>query len=264
MKLPIYQVDAFTNQTFEGNPAAVCPLKAWLPTEKMLAIAAENNLSETAFFVKKEEGAYDLRWFTPALEIDLCGHATLAAAFVIFEKLGHTQNRIDFHSKSGLLSVTKREEFLYLDFPSRKPETPKEVPVSLAEGTAFNGVKPISVLKSRDYLVVFESEKQILEIVPDLRLLEQIDTLGIIITSKGTNADFVSRFFAPRAGVNEDPVTGSAHCTLIPYWAEFLGKSVLTAYQLSERKGFVKCEMLGSRVKIGGEAVLYLEGTISV
>lgn len=262
MNIPIYQVDAFTNQPFGGNPAAVCPLEEWLPKETMLNIAAENNLSETAFYVANAEGSFHLKWFTPAMEIDLCGHATLATAYVIFEQQGFPNKKIEFHSNSGLLTVEKEGDFYFLDFPNRKPTEETNPPTSLLDGSAFNGIKPHTVLKSRDYLVVFESEAQVLAVEPNYDTLAAIDTLGIIITAPGANSDFISRFFAPRAGVNEDPVTGSAHCTLIPYWAEQLGKHQLTAYQLSERQGFLKCELQGERVKIGGEAVLFFKGDI--
>lgn len=264
MKLSIYQVDAFTNKVFGGNPAAICPLEEWLPDDTLLAIAEENNLSETAFFIKKEDDSFDLRWFTPAVEVDLCGHATVASAFVIFEKLGFTKDKIVFNSKSGELSVTKNDGYYYLDFPSRAPQAFDNIPESFLNGSAFGGIKPQSILKARDCFVVFNSEQEVLDINPDYNLLMDMDTLGIIVTAQGNESDFVSRFFAPRAGIHEDPVTGSAHCTLIPYWANRLNKQKLTAYQVSERRGFVKCELLGDRVKIGGEAMLYLEGEISI
>ena len=260
MKLEIYQVDAFTKKIFGGNPAAVCPLEEWIDAELMQRIALENNLSETAFFVKKDD-VYEIRWFTPTFEIDLCGHATLANAFVIFDVLKLEAETIKFHShKSGELSVEKNGDVLILDFPSR-PVSPAEAPKGLVEAI---GKTPKEIFKSRDYFLVYENEQEILDINPNFSKLLEIDTLGVIVTAKGETADFVSRFFAPEVGVFEDSVTGSSHCNLIPYWAEKLGKTELFARQISARGGELFCELRGDRVKIGGNAVLYLKGEIYV
>ncbi|MEJ7861575.1 MAG: PhzF family phenazine biosynthesis protein [Pyrinomonadaceae bacterium] len=259
MNLSIYQVDAFTNKLMSGNPAAICPLSEWLPDELMQKIAAENNLSETAFFVKKDD-RYELRWFTPTFEIDLCGHATLASAFVLFELLGETTNVLKFQTKSGLLEVEKDNNLLVLDFPVREAES-CEVPGNLIKAI---GKTPIEVLKSRDYLMVYESEDEIRQINPNFAELLEIDAHAVIVTARGTDCDFVSRFFAPEVGVFEDPVTGSAHCTLIPYWAEKLGKEKLFARQISARGGELFCELKNDRVKIGGNATLYMKGEIYI
>jgi PhzF family phenazine biosynthesis protein len=259
MKLDIYQIDAFTSEVFAGNPAAVVPLEAWLPDKTMLAIAAENNLAETAFFIRSEKG-YDLRWFTPTVEMDLCGHATLATAYLIFEVLGTDQTVLRFHTRSGELTVEKIDGRYVLDFPSR-PGVPAEAPAGLIEAI---GAQPKEILKSRDYMLVYESETEVLRIQPSFNSLAKIGTHAVIVTAKGDSSDFVSRFFAPEVGVNEDPVTGSAHCTLIPYWAEKLGKNELFAKQVSFRGGELFCELVGDRVKIGGDAVLYMKGEIYV
>ncbi len=257
MNIQIYQVDAFTDKLFGGNPAAVCPLEKWLDEELLQKIAAENNLSETAFFVKGEKG-FDLRWFTPKVEVDLCGHGTLASAHVIFNHLGYDEKQITFSSASGELRVTSEDGLITLDFPSTPP-SPVEISPELTQGL---GLEPKEVHKSRDYLVLFETEDDILSIEPDFNTLGKLDSLGIIITSQGKNSDFVSRFFAPAVGINEDPVTGSAHTTLIPFWAGRLNKNTLHAFQLSKRKGELFCELSGDRVKIGGHAVTFLTGEI--
>ena len=260
MKLDIYQVDAFTKEVFKGNPAAICPLDEWLDAELMQKIALENNLSETAFFVKKND-VYEIRWFTPSFEIDLCGHATLASAFVIFDILKTQESLIKFHShKSGELTVEKSGDVLTLDFPSR-PVEQCDAPVGLIEAI---GKKPKDVLKARDYFLVYENEQDVLDITPNFSKLLEIDAHGFIVTAKGETSDFVSRFFAPEVGVFEDPVTGSSHCNLIPYWSEKLGKNELFARQLSARGGELFCELKGDRVKIGGNAVLYLKGEITI
>lgn len=260
MKLDIYQVDAFTKEVFKGNPAAVCPLDEWLPTETMQKIALENNLSETAFFVKNGE-EYEIRWFTPTYEIDLCGHATLASAFVIFESLKLKADEVNFHShKSGALSVEKNGDVLTLDFPSR-PVSPVEAPDGLI---AAIGMQPKEVLKARDYFLVYENEQEVLNISPDFAALLKIDAHGFIVTAQGDSSDFVSRFFAPEVGVFEDPVTGSSHCNLIPFWAERLGKTELFARQVSARGGELFCKLAGDRVKIAGNSVLYMKGEIYV
>ncbi len=260
MKLEIYQVDAFTNKLFAGNPAAVCPLTEWIEEDLMQRIALENNLSETAFFVKKDD-VYEIRWFTPTFEIDLCGHATLGSAFVIFEILKAEENLVRFHShKSGALEVEKKGDVLTLDFPSR-PVARCDAPEGLIEAI---GKQPKEILKARDYFLVYETEQEVLAIAPNFSKLLEIDAHGCIVTAKGDTSDFVSRFFAPEVGVFEDPVTGSAHCNLIPYWSEKLGKTELFARQISARGGELFCALKGERVKIGGNAVLYLKGEIYI
>lgn len=260
MNLTIYQVDAFAKEIFKGNPAAICPLEEWIDADLMQKIAFENNLSETAYFVKKDD-VYEIRWFTPTYEIDLCGHATLASAFVIFEILQLETELVKFHShKSGELFVEKKDDLLILDFPSRPPVA-CDAPNGLIEAI---GKQPKEVLKSRDYFLVYESEQEILDIQPDFTALLKVPAHGVIITAKGSSSDFVSRFFAPEVGVFEDPVTGSAHCNLIPFWAERLGKNELFGRQISARGGELFCELVGDRVKIGGNAVLYLKGEIYI
>jgi predicted PhzF superfamily epimerase YddE/YHI9 len=259
MKIPYFEVDAFTDRLFGGNPAGVCLLERWLPDEVMQAIAAENNFSETAFLVPR--GAdFDLRWFTPAIEIDLAGHPTLASAFVLFNEGKVAGERVRFHSRSGRLTVTRKGDVLELDFPSRPP-VPCVVPDALFRGL---GKKTVEVLKSRDYLAVFATEADVRSLQPDFDALRKLDTLGVIATATGNDSDFVSRFFAPAAGINEDPVTGSAHCTLIPYWSQRLDKMKLFAHQISRRGGELFCEQKGDRVRIGGKAVLYLRGEIEL
>jgi len=257
MKIPCYQVDAFAGQVFRGNPAAVCLLDAWLPDAVMQHIAAENNLAETAFTVPHGNG-FDLRWFTPTIEMDLCGHATLAAAFVLFVERGFSGRAIEFHSRSGSLRVSREGEILTLDFPARPPQ-PCNPPAALVRGL---GAQPAGVLKSRDYVAVYKTAAEVRALRPDFAALKTLDSLGIIATAPGEDCDFVSRFFAPQAGVDEDPVTGSAHCTLIPYWSSRLGKTKLFARQISARSGELFCELAGERVRIGGKAVLYLRGEI--
>lgn len=259
MRLEIYQVDAFTSKPFGGNPAAVVPLDTWLPDETMQSIALENNLSETAFFVRDGDG-YGLRWFTPTFEIDLCGHATLATAYVIFDILGSDESVLRFQTKSGGLTVEHLGERLVMDFPSRPPVA-ADAPEGLFEAI---GKEPIEVFRSRDYFLVYETEQDILDIQPNFSRLADIPTHAVIVTARGESSDFVSRFFAPEAGINEDPVTGSAHCNLIPYWAKRLGKTEMLARQLSARGGELFCELAGDRVKIGGHATLFLKGEIYV
>lgn len=260
MKLPLYQVDAFTDQLFQGNPAAVCPLETWLPDDTLQAIAAENNLAETAFLLPNSGEAYHLRWFTPTVEVDLCGHATLASAFVLWERLGFTGDRVAFDTMSGRLWVARKGDLIELDFPSRPPE-PCQSPPELISAL---GSAPKEILAARDYLVVYNSEDEVRELKPDMRTLAQLDRFAVIATAPGAGCDFVSRFFAPAQGIPEDPVTGSAHCTLTPYWSERLGKTNLQARQISPRGGELYCQDLGDRVAIAGRAVLYLEGTISL
>jgi len=259
MRLPIYQVDAFAGAVFHGNPAAVCPLERWLEAPLMQSIAAENNLAETAFFVPRGD-AYELRWFTPEVEVDLCGHATLASAFVIFERLERGKASVTFHSQSGPLTVRRDGERLTLDFPVSPPEACAPPP-ALEAGL---GARPREVFKARDYMAVFDSAAQVRALVPRMDQLASLAARGTIVTAPGDGVDFVSRFFAPGAGIPEDPVTGSAHCTLIPYWAKRLGRTRLVAHQVSARGGELICEDRGERVAIGGRAVLYLEGTIQV
>jgi PhzF family phenazine biosynthesis protein len=261
MTIPIYQADAFTDRLFGGNPAAICPLDEWLTDETMQQIAIENNLAETAFFVKNETG-YKLRWFTPEYEIDLCGHATLASAHILFTQLGYKEDEIHFETvKAGTLIVKRDRDKYAMDFPSRPPIN-IEAPIGLVE--ALGEKQPLEVLRSRDYFLVYGSEDDIRDIAPDFFALSKMDTVGVIVTAPGKDVDFVSRFFAPGAGIPEDPVTGSAHCNLIPYWAEKLNKTKLHAYQISARKGELWCELKGDRVLMSGKAVTYLKGEIFV
>jgi predicted PhzF superfamily epimerase YddE/YHI9 len=259
MRIPIYQIDAFADRQFAGNPAAVCPLATWPEDDLLQNIAAENNLAETAFLV--QQGAdYALRWFTPKQEVDLCGHATLAAAYVLFTYLEPGRTQVHFHTLSGVLAVTQEGSRLAMIFPAR-PGQRCDAPPALVAGL---GRQPLEVYKSRDYMAVFASEQEVLDLRPSLHELAQLDALGVIVTAAGEQVDFVSRFFAPRAGVDEDPVTGSAHSTLIPYWQDRLGKDELVAVQLSARRGTLYCTALGSTVKISGSAAPYLEGFITV
>ncbi|HWC60836.1 MAG TPA: PhzF family phenazine biosynthesis protein [Verrucomicrobiae bacterium] len=258
MKLQYFEVDAFASKLFQGNPAGVCPLNRWLDDAWLQNIAAENNLAETAFFIPRGDD-YDLRWFTPTLEMDLCGHATLASAFILFSELGRKGDSVKFHSKSGPLVVLQRGDILTLDFPSRPPKA-VSVPEPLIRGL---GRKPVRVLKARDYFALYETAEDVRSLQPDIALLGTLDE-KVIVTAPGVDCDFVSRFFAPTAGVPEDPVTGSAHCTLIPYWSERLGKKKMFARQLSKRGGELFCELAGDRVLIGGKAVLYSRGQIEI
>ena len=260
MKIEMYQADAFTDTLFGGNPAAVCPLKEWISDELMHNIAKENNLSETAFFVR-EGDVYGLRWFTPAAEVDLCGHATLATAHILFEELGYDKEEINFETRSGRLVVKKDGDQLLMDFPSDKmPQA--EAPPILFQAL---GIKPTShTYKSDDYMVVLESEKEVANLYPDFRLLSEVNARGIIVTAPGNEVDFVSRFFAPQHDIDEDPVTGSAHTNLTPYWSERLGKTEMKARQISERLGELTVRDKGDRVEILGKAVTYLKGEIRV
>jgi PhzF family phenazine biosynthesis protein len=260
MNVPIYQVDAFSSRLFAGNPAAICPLSEWLPDATLQAIAAENNLAETAYYIVRD-GQYHLRWFTPAAEVDLCGHATLASAHVILEMRRElTEPRVSFLTKSGELIVTREGDFYALDFPSRPPaETAFDAKLFEALGAT-----PKLVLGARDYLCVFDTEAEVRALKPNMERLAAIDRFATIVTAPGTDCDFVSRFFAPAKGVPEDPVTGSAHCTLIPYWSARLGKTKLFARQVSPRGGELWCEHRGDRVIIAGKAAAYLEGAIRV
>lgn len=264
MKINIYQIDAFTDQLFGGNPAAVCPLIDWLEDETLQKIAIENNLAETAFFVQSSDNRFHLRWFTPEFEIDLCGHATLASAFVIFEELGNKFDRVFFDTQSGLLTVKKVGNYYELDFPSRPPKK-SSLPKIISDGL---NIQPKEIWKARDYLLIYDSEDDIERIEPNIGILNQINIEpgGIIVTAKGKfrNVDFVSRFFTPQAAVFEDPVTGSAHCTLVPFWTKRLNKPLLRALQISNRRGELLCELNKDRVLIKGKAVKYLEGIIEL
>jgi PhzF family phenazine biosynthesis protein len=261
MRIPLYQIDAFADGPFTGNPAAVCPLDAWLPDAVMQAIASENNLSETAFFVPEGEG-YRLRWFTPTTEVDLCGHATLASAHVVFRWLMPGRSSVTFQTQqAGPLTVARDGELLALDFPAR-PATPCTMDEALV---AALGRRPGELLAARDYLAVYDRADDIAALSPDFAAVAALDRFAVIATAPGAaGVDFVSRFFAPARGVDEDPVTGSSHCTLIPYWAGRLGKNRLEARQLSRRGGVLRCSLQGERVTIAGRAVLYLEGTITI
>jgi len=258
MELTLYQIDAFTDQVFKGNPAAVCPLDDWLADTDLQAIAAENNLSETAFYVPAGAG-FHLRWFTPKAEVDLCGHATLATAFVLFNLLDYADETVKFETRSGQLAVTKSDGLLVMDFPSQ-PGKPCATPPLLIEGL---GKTPIEVLSSEDYMAVFENEEDVTALKPNFDALSRLDLRGVMVTAKGKDVDFVSRFFAPRHGINEDPVTGSAHCALAPYWAAKLNKTKLSARQVSNRTGYIECELRGNRVFLSGKAVKYMEGKIT-
>ena len=259
MPQKLYQIDAFGDKVFSGNPAAVCPLEQWLSDELLQKIAMENNLAETAFYVKHGD-QYQLRWFTPTVEVDLCGHATLAAAYVLFNHESHIGNTIHFHSpRSGILTVTKEGELLTLNFPTDQLES-IELTDELISG--FN-IRPQLAFKGKtDYMLVYDGEGEIKKIIPSFDVISKLKARGIIVTAEGDKVDFVSRFFAPAAGVNEDPVTGSAHTTLIPYWSKRLGKTELTAIQLSPRTGHLKCKYLNDRVEISGQGKLYLIGEI--
>jgi len=261
VRLPLFQVDAFTDRLFSGNPAAVCPLNQWLPDATMQKVAMENAVAETAFFIPYGSG-FEIRWFTPEIEMDLCGHATLAAAHVITQHLNPTLSSVQFHSKSGELPVVVENQLLTLNFPTRKP-LPSDIPQIILDAMPF---QPITVLKSRDYMLVFEDEQMIRDLEPDRSLLDQInlDPGGVIVTAQGQSVDFVSRFFTPQSSLFEDPVTGSAHCSLTPYWSEKLGKSCLQALQLSPRGGKLVCQDLGDRTLISGQAITYMEGSITV
>ena len=261
--IPYFHVDAFAQRPFAGNPAGVCPLPAWLPTEQMQHIAAENNLAETAFIVPRAGAEYDIRWFTPTVEIDLCGHATLASAHVLFTHLGFAEAQVIFHSQSGPLHVSREADGrLTLDFPSRPPQEMTTHPTGLTDALRAT---PLHVLAARDLLVVFNTEAEVLALRPDYARIAALEYVGVIATAPGSDGiDFVSRFFAPRVGVPEDPVTGSAHSTLIPFWAEKLGKTELRARQVSPRGGDLWCRLKGDRVDISGYAVTYAAGELLV
>jgi PhzF family phenazine biosynthesis protein len=260
--VPFFQVDAFTKEIFRGNPAAVCPLDEWIDDASMQAIAAENALSETAFVVARDDGAFDLRWFTPAVEVDLCGHATLATGFVLMTELGHDRAKVTFHTKSGALTVKRNGDAFVLDFP-KKSFTEQEVPEALVDAL---GARPVAMVASTEWLAVFESSEAVRALSPDFGKVRALAPRAVNVTAAGTGADadvdFVSRFFTPKQGIDEDPVTGSAHCLLTPYWAERTGKSVFRARQVSRRGGELTCELAGDRVLLGGHAVLVKTGTM--
>jgi PhzF family phenazine biosynthesis protein len=264
MKLRMFQVDAFTSRLFGGNPAAVVPLEKWLPVETLLAIAMENNLAETAFFVPaldREKADFDLRWFSPMIEVSLCGHATLASAHVLYRHMGWPSAKVRFSSQSGILMVQPADNGLELDFPAQ-PGVPRPIHQVLVE--ALGATPTELVVAPRDWMAVFRSQRDIEQLAPDMTKIRAIDTFGVIVTAPGTNADFVSRFFVPRAGIDEDPATGSSHCTLVPYWSARLDRGDLHALQLSRRGGEFFCRADGERVKIGGGTVTFLEGEIDL
>lgn len=260
MDIPVYQIDAFTKRAFAGNPAAVCPLDAWPDDDLMQAVALENNLSETAFVVGRGGGAYDLRWFTPAAEVDLCGHATLASAWVLFERLGESADEIVFHTRSGELRVGRRDGMLVMDFPAL-PAREVEMPDGLIEAL---GTRPVRFLRAVKNMAVFADEAAVRAIAPDFKFIAGMEGMGLIVTAPGDESDCASRYFAPQVGIDEDPVTGSAHCTIVPYWARRLGKDDIHARQVSARGGDLYCRAVGERVEMAGHAVLVLHGTLSV
>ena len=261
MEIEIFQIDAFTSELFKGNPACVMPLDDWLPDELLLNIAKENNVSETAFFVKKNNG-YHLRWFTPEIEMDLCGHATLATAYCLKYHLDYKKDKVIFDSMSGELEIKYKGEFIQMDFPYRKP-VKANLPKNIMDSLSY---KPIEVLKSRDYVLVYENEDKIKNIKIDKKLFDKtnLDPGGVVITSTGFNSDFVSRYFVPQCSFFEDPVTGSTHCSLVPYWSEKLGKIKMRSIQLSDRGGEMFCEDAKTRVIINGQAKTYLKGKIYI
>jgi PhzF family phenazine biosynthesis protein len=259
MKQKIYQIDAFASHVFSGNPAAVCPLKEWLSDAVMQKIAMENNLAETAFYIQDGD-RYIIRWFTPTVEVDLCGHATLAAAYVLFNHEGHDSCVVNFYSpRSGALTVTKNDDLLTMNFPTDHLE---EVALSAALTAGFNIAPQVALKGKTDYMLVYNNENEIRNLTPNFDTVSKINARGIIVTAPGDEVDFVSRFFAPQVGVTEDPVTGSAHTTLTPFWAKKLEKTELSAIQLSSRKGYLQCKFLDDRVEISGEAKRYMTGEI--
>jgi len=260
MRIPIYQVDAFASKLFTGNPAAVCPLDEWLPDHIMQSIAMENNLSETAFFIENS-GSFQIRWFTPKAELDLAGHPTLATAHIIFNEFNLDVKEVIFETKLGdTLNVILKDDLYIMDFPSRSPQPLKDI------NTFYDalGKKPKKVLAYRDVIAVYDDEDDIKSIQPDMEKLKQLDYPAVVVTAKGNKADFVSRNFAPKLGIPEDPVTGSAHCELIPYWSKILNKKEMIAYQLSERGGKIHCIDNDDRVSIGGKAITFLRGEINL
>ena len=267
MELKLYQVDAFTEHTFRGNPAAIVPLEEWLPDATMQAIAQENNLSETAFFVPRDRenpgGGFDLRWFTPLVEADLCGHATLGTTWILFNRLGHDRDSVTFHTRSGPLAVVRDGDRLVMDFPAQ-PAAPIESAAGIGDVASALGVELEALFAAPYALAVLDSEETVRAVRPDFRRIAVLDIPELIVTAPGADCDFVSRFFAPSCGIDEDPVTGSAHCILIPYWAGRLGKAEMFARQVSARGGALWCALKGDRVSIAGHCAPYLEGTITV
>jgi PhzF family phenazine biosynthesis protein len=258
MKLPVYIANAFTDNLFGGNPAAVCPLQEWLPDPLMQSLANQNNLSETAFIIE-EDDHFRIRWFTPTKEVELCGHATLASAHIFYTELAHTKSEIWFESLSGLLKVARKEDNVYtLDFPANLSDTVSDIPEDLFKGL---GIDAAEVYKSAfDYMVILPSQQIIESLEPDFATLAKVKARGVIVTAQGNEADFVSRCFYPQSGIDEDPVTGSAHTVMVPYWADVLGKTRLEAIQLSKRRGYLECELKDNRVLMSGNAVTYLKG----
>ena len=264
MKLILYHIDAFTNKLFSGNPAAVVPLEKWIDDELMQKLALENNLSETAFFVpsiKSAEADFEIRWFTPQIEINLCGHATLASAYVVFNYLNFNKPEIKFNSQSGILKITREDQLIKMDFPSWRPDEFNDPPVNLKD--ALGGADIKGIYKNRDLLVELADEDAVQNCVPDFSLIKK-SGYKIIITAPGNNVDFVSRFFAPTAGIDEDPVTGSAHSQLIPFWSNKLNRTAMTALQLSKRGGTIFCEQKGGRVIMAGTCIFYLKGEFEI
>lgn len=259
MELKLYQVDAFTDQVFGGNPAAVVPLQSWLADDVMQAIAVENNLSETAFFIPRDDGDFDLRWFTPVSEVDLCGHATLGTAWTLFNRLDHAADSARFHTRSGLLTVSRDGDRLIMDFPAQPPS-----PADIGDVQGAIGVKPDAVLAGPYAMAVLDHEEAVRGLTPDFARIAKLDIPQLIVTAPGSDCDFVSRFFAPADGIDEDPVTGSAHCILIPYWADRLGKTEMFARQVSARGGAVWCTLKGDRVLLAGYGAGYMDGVISL
>jgi PhzF family phenazine biosynthesis protein len=271
LKLPIFQVDAFTDKLFAGNPAAVCPLESWLPDAQLQNIAAENNLSETAFFVAEGDD-FKLRWFTPQFEVDLCGHATLATGYVLLKITEPKRNMVSFKTRSGVLTVSRNGDLLAMDFPSIPPWEAEKVPANLQLGLSGNGqsgklpvIFQTAVFQTKNnYFVIYENEEQVREVSPDFERLSTLHPFGVCITARGTKSDFVSRYFVPSYGILEDPVTGSTHSSLTPYWATIFKKNNFHARQLSKREGDLWCELNKDRVILKGNAVLYLTGTLSI
>ncbi|NQW18752.1 MAG: PhzF family phenazine biosynthesis protein [Chloroflexi bacterium] len=262
-QIPIYQVDAFADRVFTGNPAAVCPLEEWLPDEVMQAIAAENNLSETAFFVRRPDDEYDLRWFTPKIEVDLCGHATLASGHVVLTKLTPNEEMVAFHTRSGRLTVLRDGDRLEMDFPAQEAPLVIDTALLAAVGSAL-GKMPSALRVTHTIMAVFDHHSQVASLKPDFAAINQLDIPYVIATAPGDETDFVSRFFAPGAGIDEDPVTGSTHTIMTPYWVSRLGRNPLTARQISQRGGNLWCRLAGDRVIISGYARDYMRGQIEV
>ncbi len=258
--IKMFQIDAFATEVFRGNPAAVVPLEEWLTDTQMQSIAAENNLAETAFFVPQENG-YHLRWFTPTQEVPLCGHATLASAFVVLNELTPSENAVEFHTLSGTLTVSRQGELLAMDFPRHKP-IPVAAPPLLLKGMHLPPREVLMTQPNTNYYAVYDTEAEVRALTPDFQILGQLHPFGVVITAKGEKTDFVSRYFAPSFGIPEDPVTGSIHCALTPYWARRLGKNNLHGRQVSRRGGDLFCEDQENRVMISGYAVKYLEGRL--